>query len=160
MEALIEILLEVFLELFFECIAAGISKLASWFDKKDKLRNKLFYILLYTFYGLCILLFTLSIIYNKSLLVIIVLSYLLVCQIISLLKSINKNHFRKKYIDVILITFKTIIKYAFPIVLIVFGAIYLTHAQAKTWLIVLSCLGILLYFIIDIYRLTRLKINK
>ena len=78
MEALVEILLEVFLEVFFELLGAGITAFVNYLDTNSKVRTKLKNVLTFIFYGLCILLVTLSLIHKKSFLVIITLSYILV----------------------------------------------------------------------------------
>ncbi len=161
MEILIEVLGEIILEVFFEGIAALISSLVNYLDRNKKVRRKLTKVLTIIFYSLCILLVILSIIHKKSFLVLITLGYILIFIIIQLLKYLNKNIFNKNYINILCITLKKIINYAFPILLIVFGSIYLTDIKAKVWLIVLSSLTIFIFMCIDIYRLNRyIKIKK
>lgn len=157
MEALIEIILEIVVNLLGELIATGCSAIASYYDSHDKIRNNSFKILLYIFYILCIILVTLSIIYNKAFLIIIVLSYILCYLIYSLFRSLNKNIFKKKWLKIILVIFKKLISYAYPIILIIFGTLNLTNVNAKVWLIVLSSIGIFVMFVMDIYRLTRIS---
>ena len=155
MEFLIELFLEVFLEVFFELIAAGIGGFVNYLDTNSKVRRKLKNVLTFIFYGLCILLITLSLIHKKSFLVIITLSYILVFMLLQLLKYINNNILNKKFVEVIYIILKKIINYAFPILLIVFGSLYLTHQAAKVWLIVLSSLTIFVFMCMDGYRLDK-----
>lgn len=161
MEFLIELIAEIILEVFFEGIAALISAFVNYLDRNKKVRRKLTNVLTIIFYGLCILLVTLSIIHKKSFLVLITLGYILIFIIIQLLKYLNKNIFNKKYLDIIYIIIKKMINYALPILLIVFGSMYLTDIKAKVWLIILSSLTIFIFMCIDIYRLNRyLKIKK
>lgn len=155
MEALVEILLEAFLEVFFELLGAAITAFVNYLDTNSKVRTKLKNVLTFIFYGLCILLVTLSLIHKKSFLVIITLSYILVFILLQLLKYINNNIFNKKFLDIIYISIKKIINYAFPILLIVFGSLYLTHKTAKIWLIVMSSLTILVFMCMDGYRLDK-----
>lgn len=159
MEVLIEIFGEAILELFFEGLAALITAFVNYLDVHSKTRKIIKDVLTYIFFGLSIFLIFISLFHRKSFLVIISVSYLFVFIVLQLIKYINQD-LKNKVLSVLYKIFKRIINYAYPILLIVFGSIYLTHIGAKVWLIVLSSLSILIMFIMDMYKLRNYLIVR
>ena len=164
MEFIIEIIIEIFGELLIELIGAGISKFGVYVDTNQKAKKVFKYILSFCFFGLSIVLLTLSIIYKKQFLINISLIYMLVLVLLNLFKFINQNIWKKSKINNIIKWNKKIVYYSYPILLIVMTSLYLSNANAKAWIIALSVVAIIIYFIIDMFRLdkfiTKRKIAK
>src|SRR5690554_620050 len=158
MEALIEIILQLFFEIFGEILFTGIAKIIGLFFKKvdtDNLfRKRLKFVSTYVFLGLVITLVATSLIYSTRFLVTISLSYILFQLIVTLLEVVNKDrsgHPLIKFIKVL----KKISHYAYPLLLIIFSAIYLENVNALLGIITLSSITLIVWFIIDINRMIR-----
>lgn len=160
MEFLIELLIEIFGELFMTLIAEGIGAFARRADSDDNLRKGLRYGLTYSILGLTILLITLSLIYSKTFLVIIAVSYLLIILLITLFKWLNADLWESRKVKITMEIVKRIIHYAYPILLIVLGSIYLTDLEAILALDLISSIAIIAWFSVDMFKLWRYNKNK
>ena len=100
-------------------------------------------------FGLILLVLILSLIYQKTALLIATIVYFIIVTILNLLKFTNKNNFNNKELNKTINVIKHILHYTFPIVLIVFGAISLEKVSSRAWLISLSVLAIIIRFIIS-----------
>jgi|SRR5690606_9056749 len=163
MEEFIRIVLELFFELFGEAILTLIVKVVSYFFKKVDtdvmLKKRLKFVLTYVFIGLVITLIVFAMINSTRFLVVISLSYLLFQTVLSLIEIINKDRERSVIIKVIKYL-KKISHYAYPILLIIFTAIYAPNGSLKTNIIVLSSIGLFVFLIIDIFRIWRYQRKK
>lgn len=159
MEELVGALLEVLFEAFGEIIINAIASLIGIFAKKVEddsvLRNRIKYTIAFIIFGLSILLLVMSLIFGKGFLASIVIVYMIVVLVINIFKYINKNIWNNSKAKIAISWVKRVVHYAFPIVLIVTGSIFLTHKDAIIWLDVLSGVALFVYLCIDIYRLSR-----
>lgn len=163
MEVFVELIIRLFFEIFGEIILTGLAKIIGLFFKKvdtDNLfRKRLKFVLTYLFLGLVMTLVVTSLIYSTRFLVTISLSYLLFQLIVTLLEVINKDrsgHPLMMFIKVL----KKISHYAYPILLIVFSAVYLDNPNALIVVIIMSSVCLIVWFTIDINRLIRRKKTK
>ena len=85
MEGLIEALIEVFGEVILEILGSIIGNFVKVIDTDRKVKKAVKYIIAFIFFGASITLLTLSLIYKKSLLVILTVSYMLIMLILHLL---------------------------------------------------------------------------
>lgn len=159
MEAIIEIIIQVFGEIIIELFAYLVAFIFESFvvkiDKDDQFKNRIKVGLYYAFIGLMIVLVILSIIYQKTLIVIIALSYILLKLILKMLTVLYRDKSQKDPVQLTIKVFEKILNYVYPFILIIYGAIYLEHIGCKTSLIVFSSLVLLVLCLIDIYRLRR-----
>lgn len=158
MEGLFEIVIQLFFEIFGEILFTGIAKLIGLFFKKvdtDNLfRKRLKFVLTYIFLGLVITLVVTSLIYSTKFLVTISLSYILFQLVVTLLEVINKDKSGHPLMQLIKVL-KKISHYAYPILLIVFSALYLENTNALLGIVILSSICLIVWFIIDINRMIR-----
>lgn len=160
MEFIFEILFEILAEFFGVIISEIVSATVHYIDARSKVKKIIKYIINYSILGLSILLITLSLIYNKKLFVLIAVSYLLIVVLLNLFNSLNKDIFKKKSIRIFIDIFKRIIHYAYPIILIVCGSIFLVDRKAKASIIILSVLAIIVWFSIDMYKVWKYNLRK
>lgn len=97
-------------------------------------------------------------IYSKTFLVIISLSYMLFQIIVSLLHIINADRLNDPFMKTIRVLRK-LSHYIYPLVLIIFGTIYLDDAVLLEVIIDISSIALVAWTIIDIYRLWRRQKN-
>lgn len=157
MEFLIEFLVEVFGELILTLIAEAVGALVVVIDGDKKLKRTLKLIFTYSILSLTIFLIVMSLIYSKTFLTIIAISYMLLTLILRLVKRINADKVHSKVIDVLISIFKRIIRYAYPILLIVFSSIYLTNTSALVSIIIISSVAIISWFSVDMYKIWKRK---
>lgn len=149
---LFELFLELFINIFGEILAEIITRFVNKVEADSKLKNRIKMIVSFTFFGLSILLLIIALIYKKTFLITLTLSYLLILLISNLFKFTNKNIWKKNSITLIINWIRRITHYGFTITLIVTGSLFLTNTDAKVWLITLSVIAIIIYLIIDIYK--------
>jgi hypothetical protein len=152
MEFLIELLIEVFGEIILTIFAEGIASLVHVIDGDPKLKRNLKLIFTYSILLLTIFLIVMSLMYSKTFLTIIAISYMLLTLIVVLIKRINKDKIKSKLVDIFISIFKRLIRYGYPIVLIVFSSLYITNAKALVSIIIISVVAIILWFSIDMYK--------
>jgi len=164
MDALIEAILEILLELLGEFGFVIIGKI---FDKAETNQKTLknIKIIIYSFLAILLLiLLSVSLYYKKSLLTILVLSYLIFILISYYFIYIFRNVFIRSIGEKIIRWSVRILRYVFTISLIVVGSIYLHDEVAKTLLIIGSIIGIIIYIFIDAFRIkkynNRIKIEE
>lgn len=155
MEGLIEALIEVFGEVILEILGSIIGNFVKVIDTDRKVKKAVKYIIAFIFFGASITLLTLSLIYKKSLLVILTVSYMLIMLILHLLKFTNKNIINNKKMMLVINWIKRIMHYTFPIVLIIFGRLSLESKESRGWLIGCSIAAMVILLCIDIYRLVK-----
>ena len=155
MEVLIEALLEILGELIVTLIANGVGTLVSTIDGDAKLKKILKLIFTYTILLLTIFLIVMSLIYSKTFLTIIAVSYMLAVLVIRLFKRLNMDNYNFKVVNITLDILRRVIRYGYLIVLIVFSSIYLTNKSAITWIIVLSSISLVLWFAIDLFKIWK-----
>ena len=160
MEVLIEFLIEVFGELILTIIAEAIGAFVRTVDKDRKLKRILKYTFTYSILGLTILLIVTSLIYAKKFLTIIALSYMLSNLLVRLFKRLNEDRLDNKVVSIVLSILRRLFNYAYPVLLIVFSAIYLTDVRAITTIIIFSSIAIILWFSIDMYKIWKRQQNK
>ena len=160
MDFLVELIIEIFAEVIITGIAQAIGALVVVIDGDAKLKATLKLIFTYSILSLTILLITLSLIYSKTFLTVIAVSYMLLTLIIRLIKRLNLDKFHSKFIDILISIFKRIIRYSYPILLIIFSSINLTHTPALVSIIIISSLAIILWFSIDMYKIWKISKNK
>ncbi|MBN3490144.1 hypothetical protein JV173_01320 [Acholeplasma equirhinis] len=158
MSFILEAIIEIFGELIFQLLVTVISKVVAVVFKKvdtnQMLRRGLKFTFVYVFFGLVIALLVGSMIYSTNFLIVISLSYLVYQAVLSLLQIINKDR-PKHPLNITIRIFKTIGHYVYPILLIVFSAIWIQNEDGKSTIIVLSSIAIFVWFMIDMYRLWR-----
>lgn len=159
MEELLGIVFEIVIELFVHLFAGIASSIISSFvtrvEDDPKFKNRIKMIVSFVFFGLSILLLILALVYKKTFLATFTLSYLFTLIILNLFKFINKNILKKGFVDIIISWIRRIAHYGFPITLIIIGPSFLTSKAADVWLIVLSVIAIIVYLVIDIYKVHR-----
>ena len=165
MEVLIEVLLQIFFEAFGEIILTALVKMIGLFyikiDTDNLLRRRLKFVLTYVFIGLITILLMSSLL-NSRFLIVISLSYMIFQIIVTLLQIINqdqKSHPLMKFIYIL----RKISHYAYPILLIVFSSVYLDNVGLLTSIIIISSLTLVVWFMIDMYRVwkwQRLKVKS
>ena len=160
MEVLIEILIEVFGEIILTILAEAIAEFVRTVDKDRKLKRILKYTFIYSVLGLTILLIVTSLIYAKKFLTIIALSYMLSNLLVRLFKRLNEDRLDNKAVSIVLSILRRLFNYAYPVLLIVFSAIYLTDVAAITTIIIFSSIAIILWFSIDMYKIWKRQQNK
>ncbi len=160
MEILIEALIEVFGEIILTALAEVIGAFARKVEANSLLRKGLKFGLKYTILTLTIILITLSLIYRKGFLVVIAVSYMLAILLITFVVSLNRDIWKNKIVRIIIEIVKRIVHYTYPILLIIFGALYLTNTKAKTSLIIISVVTIIIWFSVDMFRVWRYNLNK
>lgn len=152
---ILELFFEIFFQLFVEIASSIVSKFVTKVDDDPKFKNRIKLSISFTFFGLSILLLILALVFKKTLLVTLTLSYILILLVSNLFKFINKNIWKKNFVEIIIGWVRRIVHYGFSITLIITGSMFLTSQTAKIWLIVLSVIAIIVYFVIDIYKLNR-----
>lgn len=159
MDELLGVIFELFFEIFFNVIAEVFGEYLSRFVYKveadSNLKNRIKLTISFIFFGLSILLLILALVFKKTLLVTLTLSYLLVLLVSNLFKFINKNIWKKNFVEIIIGWVRRIVHYGFSITLIITGPMFLTSETATIWLVVLSVIAIIVYLVIDIYKLNR-----
>lgn len=162
MEILVELLIELFGELFLNIIFSILAKLFSTlfniYKTNSKTKRIIKYILLYTFFGLVILLLTYSIVTNKNLLSKLILGYLIVILLINYIEFTSRNLLDHKYKRTLYFT-KKALHYAFSIT-VLFVSIFTPFGKYKALIITLSILSIICFLILDIFRLRKIKLDK
>lgn len=160
MEILIEALIELFGEIILTALAEVIGTFARKVEANNLLRKGLKLGLKYSILTLTIILITLSLIYKKGFLVIIAVSYMLAILLITLVVSLNRDIWQNRIVRIIIEIIKRIVHYIYPILLIIFGALYLTNTKAKASLIIICVVAIILWFSVDMFRVWRYNLNK
>lgn len=160
MEIIIEALIEIFGELILTLLAEVIGVFAREVEANSSLKKGLKLGLKYTILTLTIILITLSLIYKKSFLVIIAVSYMLAILLITLVGYLNRDIWKNRIVKIIIEIIRRIAHYAYPILLIIFGALYLTNTKAIICLIIISVAAIVLWFSVDMFRVWRYNLNK
>lgn len=155
MEFIIQMIIEVFGELILTLVAKLFEVIAIEVTLHSKLKNKLKNIFSFLMVFVTTILIILSFIHTKNFLVVIALSYSLLQLSYMIVNLVTKKDKRFLITNKILFVIKKISHYAYPIVLIVFGSIYLTNEAAIIWLNVISSIGLFLVITLDIYRIWR-----
>ena len=155
MEIILELIIEVFGELIITILAEVIGSLVKVIDGDEKLKRRLKFIFTYSILGLTILLITMSLIYSKTFLTTIAISYMLLSLLITLAKRLNEDRFLNKAFNITISVFKRIVNYSYPILLIIFSSIYLENTKALVSIIVLSAFAIISWFSIDMYKIWK-----
>ena len=155
MELIFEIIVEVFGEIILTAIAELIGALVRVIDKDEKKKRIIKYIVTYFILGSTIVLITLSMMYSKTFLATIAISYMLLSLLITLAKRINKDKFNSNIFSIIINIIKRIINYSYPILLIVISSIYLDNQKALIAIISLSIITIIILFSIDMYKIWK-----
>lgn len=155
MEALFEILFEIFGELILHIIGYVVGGFFDYLNANSKVKKIVKSCVGFTFFGLILLVLILSLIYQKTALLIVTIVYFIIVTILNLLKFTNKNNFNNKGLNKTINVIKHILHYSFPIVLIAFGAISLEKVSSRAWLISLSIVAMVIRFAIDLYKLDR-----
>ena len=155
MEFLIELIIEVFGELILTLIANAIGAFVVAVDGDQKLKRTLKMIFTYSILILTILLITLSLIHSKKVLVIVAVSYMLLVLLLRIIKRSNDDKIQSKLISILVSIFRRIVHYSYPVLLIIFGALYVKDAAALTTIIILSSIAIILWFSLDMYKLWK-----
>jgi len=166
METLFEIIGEAIFELFAEIILQGIANLLSSlfhiFENNSKTKRLIKLILVYIFFVLVLGLLIFSLFTKKGLYIQVILIYFILMLFVYFFKFLNKNILQNKYhLWVRVIT--SILHYALAISIIVVTAI--NKVTASSVLIILfASLSILIFFILDMFRIKRasneIKRNK
>jgi len=155
-----EFIIQVFVEIFFELLLTAIVKVIGFvfrkIDTDQLLKRRLKFVLTYIFIGLVFTLITFSMIYSKTFLVIISLSYMLFQIIVSLLHIINADRLNDPFMKTIRILRK-LSHYIYPLALIIFGTIFLDDAVLLEVIIDISSIALVTWIVIDIYRLWKRK---
>ncbi len=154
-DALFEIFGEVIFEVLFHLVSAIFLSMVNFLDRNDKTKSILKNTLIIIFFGLSIVLVTLSLLYRKTTLVIITLSYLLIFIILQLVRYLNRHILKKRYITLIYLIIKWIIDLALPILLIVFGVLTIKNDSGKSWLILLSTFSLAVLIFVNAYKLYK-----
>lgn len=155
MDALIEILLEFIFEVFGEVIFTAIG---AFFDKAETDRETLkkTKIVIYSILAAgLITLLTISLIYKKGIMSIVVVSYLFLVTLVYYLRFFFKEIVVRPRVIPYIVWPLRILKYVFMASLIVMANIFLTDPTAKGWLIAGAIIGIVIYVCIDIFRIRR-----
>ncbi len=160
MEIIFEVLFEVLLEIILTLLGKVLEAFAIKVESNSLLRKTLKFGFKYTVLGLTVILITLSLIHRKGFLVIIAVSYMLAILLISMIASLNKDVWKNKRIYILIEIFRRIVHYTYPILLIVFGSIYLTNSKARNSIIIISVIGIIAWFSIDMFRIWRKDLYK
>ena len=155
MEFLIEALIEIFGELILTLIANAIGAFVIHVDGDPKLKRILKTIFTYSILILTTLLIVMSLIYSKKALTIIAISYMLLVLILRIIKRSNDDKIKSKLISILVSIFRRIVHYSYPVLLIIFGALYVKDAAALTTIIILSSIAIILWFSVDMYKLWK-----
>ena len=155
MELIFEIIVEVFGEIILTAIAELIGTIVRVIDKDEKKKRIIKYIVTYFILGSTIVLITLSMLYSKTFLATIAISYMLLSLLITLAKRINKDKFNSNIFSIIINIIKRIINYSYPILLIVFSSIYLDNQKALIAIISLSIITIIILLSIDMYKIWK-----
>lgn len=155
MELIFEIIVEVFGEIILTAIAELIGAIVRVIDKDEKKKRIIKYIVTYFILGSTIVLITLSMMYSKTFLATIAISYMLLSLLITLAKRINKDKFNSNIFSIIINIIKRIINYSYPILLIVISSIYLDNQKALIAIISLSIITIIILFSIDMYKIWK-----
>ena len=155
MELIFEIIVEVFGEIILTAIAELIGAIVRVIDKDEKKKRIIKYIVTYFILGSTIVLITLSMMYSKTFLATIAISYMLLSLLITLAKRINKDKFNSNIFSIIINIIKRIINYSYPILLIVITSIYLDNQKALIAIISLSIITIIILFSIDMYKIWK-----
>lgn len=150
-----EIIVEVFGEIILTAIAKLIGAIVRVIDKDEKKKRIIKYIVTYFILGSTIVLITLSMMYSKTFLATIAISYMLLSLLITLAKRINKDKFNSNIFSIIINIIKRIINYSYPILLIVISSIYLDNQKALIAIISLSIITIIILFSIDMYKIWK-----
>ncbi len=155
MEFLIELVIEMFGEIIITLLAKVVEMFAVTVTLNTKLRNMIKNLLSFIFIGLTIVLITISFIHSKNFLVVIALSYSLLQLGFMIVSLITKRDPRFIVTNKIIFVIRKLSHYIYPILLIIFGSIYLTNQNALIWLNILSTLSLLTFFSIHMYRIWR-----
>ena len=155
MEALFELLIELFIEVFgqiiLEALSAGVANFFSYIHTNTKAKKILKTVIAGFIFSATLVLLILALCFKKSLYVEIVIGYFIVLFITYVLKYISRNVWKNHRFEQSVLWINRSIHYAFPIVLIVFAAIY--PNKATPILISLSSVALAIYFSINMYRL-------
>ena len=155
--ALLDFLIEFIVEILFEGCSAILGRLFANVDNNKLVKKRIKFAISFTFFGLSILVLVLSLIFKQGLLAIVVIIYLLILVLYHMFKFINSNIWKNNIFNICLSWIKRITKYAFLIALIYFGNKNLANEDARIWLNILSIIFILIYFAIDMYKLSNYK---
>ena len=155
MEFLIELFLEIFVELFVTLIANAIGAFVIAVDADPKLKRTLKYIFSYSILILTILLIVMSLIHSKKSLVFIAISYMLLVLLLRFIKRFNDDKLKNKVVNILISIFRRIVHYSYPILLIVFSALFVKDTTALTTIIIISSVAIILWFSVDMYKLWK-----
>lgn len=155
MEFLIEFIIEVFGELIITLIANAIGSFVVHVDGDPKLKRILKYIFSYSILSLSIFLIIMSLMYSKNVLAVVAISYMLLVLLFRITKRFNDDKFKSKVINILIGIFRRIVNYSYPVLLIIFGAIYVKDSIALTTIIISSSVAIILWFSIDMYKVWK-----
>ncbi len=155
MDFIVEVLIELIVTIIVEGIAAGIAAFGNFVDENKKVKKIVKLSLVFSFFGLSIILFILSIIYKKTLFVIVSLIYMFCLLLTNLFTFINKNMWNNKKVQTSIKILKHIFYYTYPILLIILSILKLENTSAQISITILSILAIIIYFSIDMFKVYK-----
>ena len=155
MEFLIEFLIEVFGELILTVIANAIGAFVVHVDGDPKLKRTLKYIFTYSILTSTIMLIVMSLIYSKKSLTAIAISYMLLVLLLRIIQRFNDDKLKSKVASILISIFRRIVHYSYPILLIIFSALFVKDTTALTTIIIASSVAIILWFSVDMYKLWK-----
>ncbi|MCM1197135.1 MAG: hypothetical protein NC310_08745, partial [Roseburia sp.] len=159
MEALMEIIIEVLFEFFGEIIleigSALFANFSSYLNSNTKAKKILKYSIAGVIFSATFTLLILALCYKKIIYVGIVIGYFLMLLLTYILKFISKNIWKNNKFDMIITWINRGIHYIFPIILIIFASININKATPV--IISLSCITLVIYICINIYRFQNKK---
>lgn len=155
MEALLEPLFEIIAEIVLQILAYVIGEIVKVFDYDTKLRKTVKYVISFFFFGLSILVLVLALMHHKETLIVITISFMFAGIVSALFKYMNKNIWKNNAVRITIDWIRRVIHYAFPIVLMVFGNLTLVNKDAIIWLNIGCSFAIVVFIIMDIYRLYK-----
>ncbi len=164
MELLIDIFLEIFGEIFINLIVYGISYLISFvvgdLDNNPNRRKKLKLAVYAICFILSIILLILSFIYSKTAYALLATIYLSVSLLVMALRIINKSYTKdNKILLISAYVISWINRIVFYVLVFIFLDTLKTNA-AKYTIISISSTMIVVFIIIDIYKIDRYKKKK
>jgi|SRR5690554_5512879 len=154
-EFIIQVFAEIFLELFLYLIAFIFETFVVKIDKDDQFKNRIKVAIYYIFIGLMIVLMTLSIVYQKTVIIIIALSYILLKLILKIFVVLYRDKPIKHPIQLTIHYIQKLLNYVYPVILIIYGVINIEHVGGKVSLIVFSSVVLLVLVLMDTYRIRR-----
>lgn len=159
-----EVIIELIAEFLFEFLAeVGVILIEKVFDKVESDKKALIItkIIIYSLITTALLLaLIISLFYKKHLIVIDVISYLIFILLSYYIIFLFQGPLGSKKVVLVTRWIVRIMRYVFAVSLIVLANITLTNENAKIILILGSIAGIIIFVLIDAFRIRRYKYNK